>query len=467
MEDEGINIDTAEEIAADVSIAEVQQLAPTAKVGAAGGAAATRLAAQVKKLNEANLKYKNLLKMAKERIQKQEEELNDVRNTLQITLEQTASGNGASDKQGIAMSGTSGQNGNDDQPQFDESATNIVRVCQRVQVEDSNSMNDNETWALIEYEMTLDDFAGTTKRSRRWKKFHTEAELRDYIRRDTGEPLTLPPLSLTPQQSASIQQQTAASVQQAEEEFRRYRVKAELSKKQLESQVRDLQNQVISQQAQRIEAGSTNLGVNKSVNWGNQKAAVSRAEWAAQEAQWKEAYDTLLAENNSLRDSTNSNEGLVASQWRARYENCVKEKESLQHRVAKLEKESPSSGNSNQNDFEMKYRDLKESFRLYRKKAKEVFEAQQQENPNGVKTVNSTVVGRDFLSSSLHNQQQSADAKLSYLKNLLLNYLTAESSVRDHMEEAIGTVLEFSPNERQQIKQKRSATSESWFYSYS
>lgn len=39
-------------------------------------------AAQMKKLHEANTKYKNLLKMAKERIQQQEEELEKLRGKL-------------------------------------------------------------------------------------------------------------------------------------------------------------------------------------------------------------------------------------------------------------------------------------------------------------------------------------------------------------------------------------------------
>ena len=104
-----------------------------------------------------------------------------------------------------------------------------------------------------------------------------------------------------------------------------------------------------------------------------------RAEMAAQEAQWKEAYDLLMAENNSLKSC--GSETLLASQWRQRYETCMSEKEDLESRLQiELEKADAFNENRRKEDagkYEKKYRDLKESFRLYRKNAKEIFEAQQ------------------------------------------------------------------------------------------
>lgn len=102
-------------------------------------------------------------------------------------------------------------------------------------------------------------------------------------------------------------------------------------------------------------------------------------ELASQEAQWKEAYDFLMAENQSLK--TSGSEALLAAQWRQRYETCLSEKEDLEARLAmEVEKADASAEQRRKVDagkYEMKYRDLKESFRLYRKKAKEIFEAQQ------------------------------------------------------------------------------------------
>ena len=96
---------------------------------------------------------------------------------------------------------------------------------------------------------------------------------------------------------------------------------------------------------------------------------------------------------------------------------------------------------------------LAESFRLYRKKAKEIFEAQQHSG------------GGDGISSTAAmsiTSNSSSDAKLSYLKNLMINYLTADATMRDRMEGAIGTVLQFTPDERKRIDEKKAAN-DSWF----
>lgn len=52
------------------------------------------------------------------------------------------------------------------------------------------------------------------------------------------------------------------------------------------------------------------------------------------------------------------------------------------------------------------------------------------------------------------------ESKLDYLKNLMVNYLSSDPAVRDHMEGAIGTVLQFSSEDMQKIKKKKT---ESWF----
>jgi len=93
-----------------------------------------------------------------------------------------------------------------------EMAFTIVGIGQRIKVEleESERMatgTAEEIWALIEFETYDPDqqMIVQSKRSKMWKKFDSEAELSDFIRRDTGEPLKLPPYSLTPFQSAKIQ----------------------------------------------------------------------------------------------------------------------------------------------------------------------------------------------------------------------------------------------------------------------
>jgi hypothetical protein len=86
-----------------------------------------------------------------------------------------------------------------------------------------------------------------------------------------------------------------------------------------------------------------------------------------------------MAENQSLKAS--GSEALLAAQWRQRYESCLTEKEDLETRLGmEVEKADVVADQRRKVDagkYEMKYKDLKESFRLYRKKAKEIFEAQQ------------------------------------------------------------------------------------------
>ena len=59
------------------------------------------------------------------------------------------------------------------------------------------------------------------------------------------------------------------------------------------------------------------------------------------------------------------------------------------------------------------------------------------------------------LQMSQQNSSAAEESKLSYLKNLMVNYLTADQEVRDHMESAIGTVLKFTPSDISSIKKKK------------
>ncbi|GAX26405.1 hypothetical protein FisN_37Hu045 [Fistulifera solaris] len=348
-----------------------------------------RLTAQLKKLNEANGKYKQLLKLAKERIEKQEQE--------QQQKDQASSATTTTDTK------------------------QVVAVCQRIQHAD-------QIWALLEWEIIpeneQDVFLSDHPRFLEWKSFPEESALHDFIRRDTGEPLPIPPYSYSPEQSQQMQQEAQAQVAAVTEEFRKFRIQTELA----------MQQRATNSEARRNHtAPPTKATPPPSTQHHHQQQIEQlQAELQLQDTQWKQAYDVLLAENKALK-STGS-EALLASQWRQRYEACFKEKEELHSRLQSLQTED---------NYEAKYRDLKESFKLYRKKAKEILE-QQQHEPGP-------------LSSS------SADAKLSYLKNLLLQYFLAEDdSTRRPMEGAIGMVLQFSPAETQQIEAKR-AEKDSWF----
>ena len=56
------------------------------------------------------------------------------------------------------------------------------------------------------------------------------------------------------------------------------------------------------------------------------------------------------------------------------------------------------------------------------------------------------------------------DAKMSYLRNLMVNYLSSDTAVGEHMEAAIGTVLKFSKDDFKKIREEKSQ-SYSWLFS--
>ena len=102
-----------------------------------------------------------------------------------------------------------------------------------------------------------------------------------------------------------------------------------------------------------------------------------------------------MAENTALKSS--GSEALLAAQWRQRYEGLLKEKDELSERLQlQVEKADVIADQRRKVDagkYEMKYRDLKESFRLYRKKAKEIFEAQQRGDIGVSISVPCTILG--------------------------------------------------------------------------
>lgn len=327
--------------------------------GAGGGsdkATIAKLSAQLKRLTDANAKYKNLLKLAKDRITTQEEEVETLK-ADNAALEERLIADEAEASKNIDLDEASRKSVADGE-------TNIVRVCQRIKIfvggdrdgSSATSASVEEIWALMELEKILSEDVQPAKRFKEWLRFDKESELQDFIRRDTGEPIQLPPYSLSPEQSARVQQAADAQVARITEDFRRFRVKSELARKQADAQIRDLQNHHVRSTAQRIE---TTTGDN--TRSASQNAVVERlrAEMAQQEAHWKESYDALLKENQALQSA--GSEALLAAQWRQRYETLLKEKEQLQ---AKLENSSHTANGGaaaggGDDKYEAKYRDLK------------------------------------------------------------------------------------------------------------
>ena len=62
----------------------------------------------------------------------------------------------------------------------------------------------------------------------------------DFVRKDSGEPLALPSASLGPEESSECVAKAAASVNAISDEFKRFKVKAEIARKQLDAEARQV-----------------------------------------------------------------------------------------------------------------------------------------------------------------------------------------------------------------------------------
>jgi len=425
--------------------------------------------AQLSKLRDANNKYKNLLKLAKERIQNQDTEMEKMRQemeTLKEELDLLKAKNASLEQQPHVNGDAHDVDTNHD--------AMLVGVLQRIKVEldpDETDLEDDgagegrfEIWALLEMESTPPDDLDAqpnrhTQESPRswkvWKRFANETELSDFIMRDTGEPISLPPYSLSPEQSQKVETEARQAVGHITEEFRRYRVRAEVLRKQSDATLRALQGASVTKTQQKIEGQdlAKDLAQTKAEH---AQLVQLRKELKQQDAQWKEAYDTLLEENKALKGS--GAEALLASQWRHRYEQSEREKDALANRLEVLERQLKEGVDTTSNDkYEAKYRDLKESFRLYRRKAKEIFEAQQRGDGAAATGMMLT------MASSGAVNLNGEDAKLSYLRNLMVNYFCSDEAMKEHMEIAIRTVLKFSDEDVKKVKEAKKAH-DSWLF---
>lgn len=104
------------------------------------------------------------------------------------------------------------------------------------------------------------------------------------------------------------------------EEFRRYKVRAEVARKQRDIDARTIAN--------NTQAAQTLLSTDED------EVAKLQKKLAQQEARWRQAYDTLAKEAEQLRNR--SGDVVLATQWREKYEQAVHEKESLQGRLLTL-----------------------------------------------------------------------------------------------------------------------------------
>lgn len=113
---------------------------------------------------------------------------------------------------------------------------------------------------------------------------------------------------------------------QITEEFRRFRVRAEISRKQKDAEARQAAAASIVGHQRRINGEDLEGELHKAKAEAAQVNSL-REELKDQEDKWRSTCDELARENDQLRSQ--GSEAALAAQWRQRYEQATREKEEL------------------------------------------------------------------------------------------------------------------------------------------
>ena len=135
-----------------------------------------------------------------------------------------------------------------------------------------------------------------------------------------------------------------------------------------DAQMKQVAASSIVQQQRRIDEQDVEGELRKARAQADQMG-VLRSELAEQEELWRQAYDKLARENEKLRGE--GSEAALAAQWRQRYEQCMREKEDVS---AKLQMLKSGNGSQRSVDLLKRYQDLKDEYKMYRKKAMEALQ---------------------------------------------------------------------------------------------
>ncbi|TFJ84056.1 hypothetical protein NSK_004530 [Nannochloropsis salina CCMP1776] len=228
-----------------------------------------------------------------------------------------------------------------------------------------------------------------------WRAFPAKSDLDAFLLQVPGsEPLLLPAPCLPAAQASLLQAQAQAQVEKALEALRcgdddrrtflppslpphpdprsfpphsrKYRVRTELAVRQKDMEIQQLSAQLLASQQDRIQhQGPTEEELRRTLKAQADTLQALRAELRDQEEKWKGQYERLRKEKAGL-EAAGAETGL-ALQWRRRYEELLQERE----REGKREGGGHRMSFSGSGPVEEKYTELKEEYRLYRKKALE------------------------------------------------------------------------------------------------
>ena len=302
-------------------------------------AAATANAALVANSEDVVNKYKRLLSMARSSLEANQVDLKEKDRyieQLKAALDEEKMRGGSSMGSGGSHSSKRGQH--DDQliPR------NLLR---RVDI-------DNRIWILVEYEPGGDNRNVDDK----WVSFNNDEDLDDFVQRIPGVPLQKPHRSLTPTESSTVEMECKKKVDRIVEEFRRFKVKFEIARKQKD--VENKHNALNRGAPMTPTTMERNLGDMNGHSNEHDSEEITKLQnmLSEQDAKWQTAYEKVVKENELLRNR--GNENLLATQWRERCETTMKERDELNEKLKVYVR------NSEGKSIEQAYLDLKEEYRV-------------------------------------------------------------------------------------------------------
>nr|CCA27597.1 conserved hypothetical protein [Albugo laibachii Nc14] len=287
-------------------------------------------------------------------------------------------------------------------------------------------------WCLIEYDTESENV------SFGWHRFSSDSHLLSYTEKALGEPIQIPSLSLLPSQVAEMQKQLKQDLEQVQEEFRRYRVRAEITRKQKESEIRKIQADAMSSHSHQLS--ETDLQCELEATRSQLRRSLTKqSEAEAQATKWRFKAEKLATDCEKLSGAMG--ETTLATEWRERYEQAIANKEALTKRIEELETHSAHPGHV-----------LGETHFIDSKRT----------NSNSwlpMARIRRLSSGSSTISAF---EPPNATTTNEYLKNIVFRYLTTDQlEAKEHMEKAITTVLNFSSRELEAIHKCKQ---QGWFW---
>jgi hypothetical protein len=200
---------------------------------------------------------------------------------------------------------------------------------------------DDVIWILVEYDDGTSDDG--------WVCFHSETELREYIQRVQGVPLVAPHRCLTATESNKIETDAQAKVDVIVEEFRRFKLRTDIARKQKDAEARQaLLRSTVAPGTGTPSSSSSGNGSSKGDAGGDDEGNSDK---------WRSAYEKVVRENEQLRNR--GGDTLLASQWRDRYDALLRERDDLADKLRVLSK-TDSLGNRT---IEQAFVELKDEYK--------------------------------------------------------------------------------------------------------